>query len=284
MPGQGREVVIGAFGGLGAARVDHDHPSTTLAKCGGRPGKSGTVHIEPFDTIGFEPMSTSRSVRSMSGTGMPVEVAEETAGGEVLGHLVERCRREHVGRPECRGEIERVEHRAGAVDRWIADHQAARSVAVLGSEGHESPLDLGEGLVEAHLFEHAVAPHERTPEPVGVVVEVLECRTLRAEEAVAAHVVAVAADPHDTVAVEGDLDAAPGFAQRAGVMRDAMPGAFLVGVVGVVGGPVHGLVTRRSTTRRRHAPRPGRRERRALCSRSRSTRGRARGSLRPSRP
>ena len=32
-------------------------------------GKSGTVHSDPFDAIGLWPTSTSRSVRSMSGTG-----------------------------------------------------------------------------------------------------------------------------------------------------------------------------------------------------------------------
>ena len=34
------------------------------------PRKSGTVHRLPFDTTGFAPITTSRSVRARSGTGI----------------------------------------------------------------------------------------------------------------------------------------------------------------------------------------------------------------------
>lgn len=42
---------------------------------------SGAVHIDPFDTIGLPPMTTSRSVRSMSGTATdsPVPYMRPTA-------------------------------------------------------------------------------------------------------------------------------------------------------------------------------------------------------------
>ncbi len=63
-------VLVRDLGGLGAPRVEHDEPPSAggqLAASG--PGKSGTVHSEPLDAIGLWPTRTSRSVRSMSGTG-----------------------------------------------------------------------------------------------------------------------------------------------------------------------------------------------------------------------
>ncbi len=59
------------------------------------------------------------------------------------------------------------------------------------------------------------------PEPVGIVLELGERRALRAEEAVGEHVVAVAAGEHELVALEVELEAAGGLAQRTGPVRDA---------------------------------------------------------------
>ena len=52
-------------------------------------------------------------------------------------------------------------------------------------------------------------------------MQLLERRALRADEAVAEHVVPVAADAHDLVAPQRDLEPAGRLAQRAGAERDA---------------------------------------------------------------
>ena len=66
-------------------------------------------------------------------------------------------------------------------------------------------------------------PAQRTgaAQPVGIVLELGERSALRAEEAVGEHVVAVAADEHELVALEVELEPAGRLAQRAGPVRDA---------------------------------------------------------------
>jgi len=61
--------------------------------------ESGTVHRLPFETIGFAPRISRKSLRSMSGTGI-VSHREHQAGRELLRHLVERGCREEVARAE----------------------------------------------------------------------------------------------------------------------------------------------------------------------------------------
>ena len=62
------QVVVGDLRRLGPARVDDDEPAPrALVRAPAR--KSGTVMIEPLLAIGLVPISTSRSVRSMSGIG-----------------------------------------------------------------------------------------------------------------------------------------------------------------------------------------------------------------------
>ena len=64
----------------------------------------------------------------------------------------------------------------------------------------------GPAATAAHASSHvdldelAVAPHERPAQPVGILVQLLQRRALRADEAVAEHVVAVAADARDLLA------------------------------------------------------------------------------------
>src|SRR5690606_52649 len=84
----------------------------------------------------------------------------------------------------------------------------------------EPALDLGEGLGPVDLDEPAAPAHPGSPQPVRVLVVVLEGRALGADEAVAEHVRPVAPAAGDALLAGGtrqrDLEPAPGLAQRAG--------------------------------------------------------------------
>ncbi len=124
------------------------------------------------------------------------------------------------------------------------------------------PVDLGEGLVPAHLDEGPVPLDHRAAQPVRVLVELAQGRALGADEAVAEHVGPVAADaahPLDPVGVagDGDLQPAAGLAERAGPEGGPGPACRLGGGlgpgVGVDGG--HGPMV---PARRGLPPRPRR--------------------------
>ena len=79
----------------------------------------------------------------------------------------------------------------------------------------ETVGDRGERLVPRGFGQHAVPPHERPRQPVGVVVELGEARAFRTDETVAEHVVAVAAGAGEPAVVDRQGQAAGGLAQRA---------------------------------------------------------------------
>ena len=63
-------VLVGDRGGLGAARVEHDHPAAARLQVAQPRGKSGTVIRLPLDAIGLAPKTRKYGVRSMSGIGI----------------------------------------------------------------------------------------------------------------------------------------------------------------------------------------------------------------------
>jgi hypothetical protein len=84
---------------------------------------------------------------------------------------------------------------------------------VLGDDRRETPVDHSKCLVPRHLDVSLAATDHREPQAVGVLVQLLQRRALRADVPVREDVVAVAADPlHDTVA-NGDLETAGRLAQ-----------------------------------------------------------------------
>src|SRR5439155_27334473 len=102
------------------------------------------------------------------------------------------------------------------VDVGVPDVDGQGVAAVGGDDAGEEAAGHGEGLVPADLDEAAVAPHHRCPQPVRVVVELLEGRALGAEVAAAPHVVAVTPDADDLVGGrQPDLEPAARLAQRA---------------------------------------------------------------------
>ena len=55
VPGRTKWCSVGDLGGLGAARVEDDHPAAALLQSRSRFGKSGTVISEPLEAIGLAP-------------------------------------------------------------------------------------------------------------------------------------------------------------------------------------------------------------------------------------
>ncbi len=146
-----------------------------------------------------------------------IAVAEHAPDRHVLRHLVERRRREHVGRPERRSEFLDVEDEAGSVDDRVADDETGRQRTRRFADRQQSAFDLGECFVEGGLDELAVALDQGPAEAVGVVLQVFEGGAFRAQESVTRHVVAVAADQRDIAVLDGDLEATGRLAQRAHV-------------------------------------------------------------------
>ena len=107
------------------------------------------------------------------------------------------------------------------MDRWIAVVDRRRFPAVLFEDRHQAPLDLRERLVPRHWHVTPIALDHGGAEAIGILVQLLEGRPLRADEAPGEDVVAVTTDPHDTavggtVALDGHLEPARRLTQRAG--------------------------------------------------------------------
>ena len=200
--GADRHPLGGRLGGAGAPRVDHHEPCRRArrgARCG--PGQSGAVAREPFDANGLAPSMSRWSVRSTSGTGTFRPAAEHERrrrspwdAGRRWTPRTRWCSRGpaaaagcRAGRPGC-GRSGCRRRRAQALRPCSSRiGSSRRSISAKAS----SQLDLDE---------RAVALDERAAQPVRVLVELLERRALGADVALAEHVVAVAADPHDLLA------------------------------------------------------------------------------------
>src|SRR5581483_5637806 len=95
-------------------------------------------------------------------------------------------------------------------------------ISVARQDRRQSPIDLRERLVPARLREGAIAlTDERRPDPVGILVELLQRRALRADEALAEDVVFVSPDRDDLIVRERYLEPACRLAERTGPVRGA---------------------------------------------------------------
>ena len=134
----------------------------------------------------------------------------------LLRHLVDGRRRVEVLRPEHAQPRGPVDQRGQVVGVRVAEVDGHRVLPVLGDQRREPAVDLLERLVPARLHQLAVAADQRRGQPVRILVELLDPVRLRADEAVAEHVVHVAADRDHLPSLGLDLEAAGGFAERAG--------------------------------------------------------------------
>ena len=170
---------------LPAARADRAQPP---AHVGGR--EQAAVGGQ---RVGAEDQQVVGAVEVGHRDGGPA--AEHERRGHLLGVLVDRAGAEQVAALQGLEQHARVEERAQVVRRRVADVRRHRVAAVLGLDGRQAAIDLGEGLVPRGGAKAAVGlADERRAQPVGVVVELAQRRALGAHEAVAEDVLAIAAD------------------------------------------------------------------------------------------
>ena len=209
--------------GTRAARVDDHHAAAALAD-----------RAQPARHVGRRHQAAVRHERVGAKHEQvvgPVEVrhgraehgAEHEPDSDLLRHLVDGARREHVLRAERADEDRPVEAQREAVDARVAEVDRDGVAPALADDGAEPPLDLGEGLVPGGGLERAIPPDERSAQPIRVGVEFLQGVGLRTDEAAAEDVVVVAADADDLAATRADLESTGRLAERA----DAIAGSSM---------------------------------------------------------
>ena len=215
----------GHLGGPRPARVDHHERPAPLDQALEPAGPVGRGREAPVrrERVGTQHQQVVGAVHVGHGDVEPA--AEHERRADLLRALVHGRRRVDVGRTEGPQHGPAVEHPGQAVGGGVAQVGGARAAAVLLEEGQEPALDLLEGLRPGDLDVHAVSLDERATDPVGVLVQLLQGRALRADVALAEHVVLVAPDAGDLLArgrvAQGDLQPAAGLAQRARAERGA---------------------------------------------------------------
>ena len=215
-------MLVGERGGLGAARIDHDHLAAArlqrlrlAAEVGHRPQAAVRHHrirAEHHEQIAA--LDVGHRDRQ--------PVAEHEPGRQLLRHLIERRRRVDVLRAE-RAAEPRARRATGpilcAAGLPITSATASRPCA--REDRRQPALDLGERLVPRRLDEHAVALHQRRAQAIGILMQVAQRRALGADEARAKHVGLVAADRRRPCPSATPISR-PQHASHRGQMRCAM--------------------------------------------------------------
>jgi hypothetical protein len=209
-------VLVGLGRGPGAAGVDHDDLSAPRADPPQAPAHVGRGEQAAVrhQRVGAQDQQVVGAIHVGHRNGE--HGAEHVAGGDLLGHLVERARREDVLGAEGADEPGEVDEHAQAVRRGVAEIQRGGVATVLLEDRLQPGVDLGERLVPGRLAQLAVAPDHRRAEAIRILVELLEPVRLGTEEAAAEHVVGIAADRDHLGAAGGDLQTARRLAERAG--------------------------------------------------------------------
>jgi hypothetical protein len=190
-------VLVGDLRGLGAARVQDDHPPAARLELAHALGEVGHRHQAAVEEL----------------------VAEDEVRDELVGELVDRGGRVAVLRAEGLEHRGAVRHRPQAVGVGVAEVDAQRVVAVLVDDARQVVGDQVVRLVPADLLPAGVgsladAAH-RAPQPVRVGVHVGDRDALRADVAARQGIGRVAAHPDDLAALDGQLEATDRLAQVA---------------------------------------------------------------------
>jgi hypothetical protein len=213
------EVVLVRFlGGPRPARVDH-HELATAGPQGTQPAahvRGGHEAAVGRERVGAEDEQVLGAVHVGHwdrGAG-----AEHERAGQLLGHLVHAGGRVDVAGRQRLEQHAAVEQAFQVVGVGVAQVDGHR-VAVRGQDRGQPVIDEGERLVPARGAMAVAVPDHRRAQAVRVLVQLLERRALGAHEAAAEDVLRVAPDRDELVAVERQLQAARGLAQRAGPER-----------------------------------------------------------------
>ncbi len=208
-------VLVGDLGGTAAPRVDdHDLPPALADRPQAPP------HVRRRQEAAVRSERVRPQEQQVSG---PIDVghrdrkraAEHQAGGDVLGHLVDRRGGEDVARAHGLGEHPAVDQRVEVVRIRVAEVDADRIAAVLVEKRTETAIDLREGVIPRDLLEARAGADQRHADPVRILVQRLQRKALRADEPPAEHVIRVTPDPLQRVALERQLEPTAGLTQRA---------------------------------------------------------------------
>ncbi len=178
------------------------------------------------ERVGAEDQQVVRVVHV--GDGDAEEVAEHQATGDLLGHLVHGAGGVDVDRGE-RAQQDGVVELAGEVmDGGIAEVDGDAVAAMLGKDGSEAAVNLGERLVPGDLAPGLAGADHRRAHAVGIAMQLFEGIGFGADVAVREDVVLIAANGEDLWAAGHDLQAAGGLAERTGDVAGSAPGLALV--------------------------------------------------------
>ena len=164
-----RQPLVGTGGRRGAHRVD-DNDLAALADASMMPITSGAASSEPCDAAGLAPITTSRSVRSMSGTGNDPPSAVHQVRRHVLRPLVDGAWR--VGQRNARHAEQHpgvAAQREGVRER-VAGVAGDRSDAVLVDHRRQQFGAPPERRVPGDLLPLPVHLDHRPADAVGVLV------------------------------------------------------------------------------------------------------------------
>ncbi|MCW2813962.1 MAG: hypothetical protein JWN84_1417 [Nocardioides sp.] len=212
-------VLVGDLGGLGAPRVDDDHPAFARLEVTDALGEVGHGHQRAVGghRVGTDDHEQLGAVEV--GDRDHQLVAEELPRHELVGHLVDGGGAEAVLGAQRAHEPGPVGAEAERVGVGVAEVDPHR-VAALGRDRRGQPVgDQVERLVPAHLDPGVAvralhAPHGAA-QPVGVGVHVGERDALGTDVAARQRVGGVAPDAGHLAVLEGQLQAADGLAQVA---------------------------------------------------------------------
>ncbi len=195
------QVLVGDLGGLGAARVDHDHPAAAGLERAQPVREVGHGHQRAVGghRVGAEDQEVRRAVDV--GDRQQELVAVELPGDQLVRDLVDRRGAEAVARAQRLHHRQAVRGRAQGVRVGVAEVDADRVAAVLVDRPRQPVGHAVQGLVPADLHPLGVGavadPAYRPPQPVGVGVHVGQRDALGADVAARERVRGIAADRDD---------------------------------------------------------------------------------------
>ncbi len=212
-------VLVGDLRGLGATRVDHDHPPSARVQVAHPLREVGHRHQRAVGGHRVRPDDQEPRRAVDVGDRQEELVAEHQVRHELVGELVDRGRGVAVPRPEGLEHRGAVGHRAEAVGVGVAEVDPERVVAVVVDHPGDVVGHQVEGLVPADLLPARVrtladAAHGAA-QPVGVGVHVTDGHALGAHVPARERVGGVAAHADDVAPLDRDLEAADGLAEVA---------------------------------------------------------------------
>ena len=215
-------VLVGDLRGLGAPRVEHHHPAAAglAARAAGRGSRARSSGCR-WRPSGCAPSTRKYSRAVEVGHRQQQLVAEHQVGQQLVRELVDRgractcCACGTTAPSPCRGSSSRGCARWGCPGRSPRASRPCSSIVPASRSATRSSASSQEISSQVSAAVASADPPDRTAQPVGVLVDVLERDRLGADVPARQRVVGVAADVGDPALVEGHHQPADRLAQVA---------------------------------------------------------------------